>query len=327
MSLNFNYDCGIKVCNNTFEFSIDPIKFKETSDINFVTHAHRDHINITKKCVDKTYIGTKGTIDVMSTYFNDFQSQIVDYKDKLKIDDITFEFKNSGHVFGSYFLNIYADQKITVTADINNVDTILTNAIKPEDTDILLIESTYGLESANFPNRKESYEEFIKWIALNIINNKLPVILGYSFGKTQEIIGLINKSFDFKIGLLEQAYNITNCHVKNNIKLRNYEKLNGNIKEVDILILPNSVIKRETIEALEYSSKKKLAFASVTGHDFTFGKNFKISDHADCKGLLEFVEQCNPKKVYTYHGHAKELSDLITKKLKIKSEPLKEFKV
>lgn len=325
MTLSFTHENGIKVTNSTFEFSIDPIKARETSDINFVTHAHRDHINITKKTCDKNYITTKTTADVMNTYFGNFNNDIVGYNDKIKIDDVTFEFKNSGHVAGSYLLNIYNDQKVTVTGDINNVDTILTNAIEPEDTDILLIESTYGKEGATFPKRKESYEAFIKWLTLSIINNKLPVIQAYSFGKAQEIIGLINRSFDFNIGVTESAFDITNAHTKNHIKLKNYFLLNGNIKDMDVLILPNSNMSKEMMQGLEYSAKKSLTFASVTGHDFAFGKNFKISDHADCQGLLDFVEASNPKQVYTYHGHDKELANLIEKKLKIPAAPLKEF--
>lgn len=327
MSLTFTHENGIKVSNSTFQFSIDPIKTKETSDINFVTHAHRDHINITTKTKEKNYIVTNTTADVMKTYFSDFNQEIINYKDKIKIDDVEFEFKNSGHVAGSYLLNIYDDQKITVTGDLNDVDTMLTRAAEPENTDILVIESTYGKLSQKFPLRKQAYEDFIKWLTLSIINNKMPVIQAYSFGKAQEIIALINNSFDFNIGLTESAFDITNAHTRNNIKLKNYFNLNGNIKDMDVLILPNVNLGKDMIQGLEYSAKKPLAFASVTGQDFSFGKNFKISDHADCNGLLNFVEACNPKQVYTYHGHSKELAELIESKLKIKAEPLKEFKI
>jgi Cft2 family RNA processing exonuclease len=50
-------------------------------------------------------------------------------------------------------------------------------------------------------------------------------------------------------------------------------------------------------------------------------KTFIISDHLDFKGLVEFIESVNPKKVYTFHGFSIELADYLNK-IGIKAFPL-----
>ena len=56
MSLSLSYINNIVASNSTFNFAIDPLKFSETREINFVTHAHRDHINMTKKSKEMNFI-------------------------------------------------------------------------------------------------------------------------------------------------------------------------------------------------------------------------------------------------------------------------------
>ena len=52
---------------------------------------------------------------------------------------------------------------------------------------------------------------------------------------------------------------------------------------------------------------------------------FPISDHSDFSGTMKFVEECNPKQVYTVHGSTKELAKQIEKKLGIRAQPLPKY--
>ncbi len=52
---------------------------------------------------------------------------------------------------------------------------------------------------------------------------------------------------------------------------------------------------------------------------------FPISDHSDFSGTMKFVEECNPKQVYTVHGSTKELAKEITKQLGINAQPLPKY--
>ena len=52
---------------------------------------------------------------------------------------------------------------------------------------------------------------------------------------------------------------------------------------------------------------------------------FPISDHADFAGTMKFIEECNPKQVYTVHGSTKELAKQVEKKLGINAKPLPKY--
>ena len=51
---------------------------------------------------------------------------------------------------------------------------------------------------------------------------------------------------------------------------------------------------------------------------------FPISDHSDFYGLIKFIEEVNPKKVFVVHGYTKEFASEIKKRLKIEAVPIDE---
>ena len=129
MHLNITLDKNIIInrCNGTTKklFSIDPITFKTTSKINLVTHAHRDHINLTKKSSENIFYTTEETKDIMNILFN-YKFQHIELLKKFKIkqegfDDLEFLTTNAGHVYGSKsiaFIDNNSSKKVLITSDI-----------------------------------------------------------------------------------------------------------------------------------------------------------------------------------------------------------------
>lgn len=308
--------------------SLDPIHKHSTFELNFVTHAHRDHINLTKNNneLNPTYLTTETTKEVMKALFErDFKTQELILNKKYSIDGLSYKIINAGHVLGSYSLVLeYNGTKITITSDINTRDSTTTKAAIPEDTDILIIESTYGEEKDVFPDRKAEYTRLLKWVLLNKLNNKLPIISAYTFGKTQEIVKLISDNTKLDIGLNNKAVEICDIYKKQGMHLNNYFKANGNTNEMDVLIMPPSSITKNMVAAISTTSKKGLALATVSGKG-GIGEQFNISDHADVNGLLNYVKESKAKLVYTYHGKDKEFAELVNKKLGLNARPLKEL--
>jgi putative mRNA 3-end processing factor len=326
MSFKLVQDKNILIDNgNDVEFAVDPVLARTTKAINLVTHAHLDHIKVSKSTADNLFLGTKPTIEVMQELFDhEFNFDYINYNKKLKYGDMEINFRDSGHVLGSASIDFLVDgNKVSITSDLNIDEDLITMPAIPEETDHLIIESTYGTKETNFPDRDEELKKLVGWLHSNIINNKKPILLAYSFGKAQELIKLINNETDFYIGVNERTNNIADIYNKNGIELKNYFKLNGNLNECDILILPpNLVYNRNFMLALEYN-KVKPSFASITGQSFRSGTNFKISNHSDISKLLGYIQDCNPKKVYTYHGDAEGFAKIIYNILGIKGEPLK----
>ncbi len=320
--LNLRY--GSNILGNYFDtdFSIDSIR--KNSSIGFITHAHKDHI--TSNYVNDVLL-TQATLDIMKVYGITPKSKTLEYNKKYKLDDLEYKIINSGHVLGSYSLILeYNGTKINITSDINTLPTTVTKETKIEDCDILIIESTYGSQKDIFPDKDKEYKKLLNWLTLNKINNRLPIIGAYPLGKTQELVKLISDNTNYNIGLTNDAYDICDVYKNHNIKMKNYFKINGNLNDLDLLILNPSKINKTFINALSITSKKNLAFATTSGMSFNVGEKFNISNHCDINHLLEYVEESNAKTIYTYHGKEKELSDTINTKLHKFSKPLKDVK-
>ncbi|PIU22265.1 MAG: hypothetical protein COT14_02040 [Candidatus Diapherotrites archaeon CG08_land_8_20_14_0_20_30_16] len=323
----------IKHCHNIIveqdanSISIDPIQKQNNLQLNFITHAHKDHFGQTTP-LNSRYLSTEPTLEIINNIFEaKKQGKIIEYNKTYTQDDFQYKIKNSGHVLGSYSLVFeYNGTKITITSDINTKDSTTTKATLPEDTDILIIESTYGSEKDVFPDRTKEYTRLIKWVLLNRLNGKLPIIASYTLGKTQEIVKLISDNTNLNIGLTNDAHNICDIYSKYGVDLKNYFKVNGNINDLDLLVLPPQKITKTYIDAISTTSKKNIVFASTTGNCNNFGERFLISDHCDVNGLLNYIEQSNAKQVYTYHGKDTEFANIVNKKLGCYSKALKDIK-
>jgi putative mRNA 3-end processing factor len=320
--LNLKYSTNI--LGNYFENSFYIDSIRKNNSIGFITHAHKDHI--TSSYNNKVFL-TQATLDILNIYGLNPDTKILEYNKKYKFDDLEYKIINSGHVLGSYSLILeYNGTKINITSDLNTLPTTVTKEAKIEDCDILIIESTYGSQKDVFPNKDKEYNKLLKWITFNKLNNRLPIIGAYPLGKTQELVKLISDNTNYNIGLTNEAYDICNVYQNHNIKMKNYYKINGNLNDLDLLILNPSKINKTFINALSITCKKNLAFATTSGMNFNIGEKFNISNHSDINQLLNYIDESNAKTIYTYHGKDIELSNIINKKLSKFSKPLKEVK-
>ena len=71
----------------------------------------------------------------------------VNYGEKIKLNgDISFCFRDAGHILGSAFIEVFAEgKKIVFSGDLGNLhNSIMPVADEIEEADYALIESTYG---------------------------------------------------------------------------------------------------------------------------------------------------------------------------------------
>lgn len=173
-------DCGMfqggAVCEskNFAAFEFDP----KTIDAVVVTHAHLDHTGRLPKLVKEGFRGkiylTPPTCklaeivleDAYHLMLEDFKRQYrpmlyqeeditatialfapLDYNRRLTIGDLSFRFREAGHIFGSAFVEIEerAGGRVTFSGDLGNEHVpILRSTAQLAETDIVVMESTYG---------------------------------------------------------------------------------------------------------------------------------------------------------------------------------------
>ena len=184
---------------------------------------------------------------------------------------------------------------------------------EPKRADVLVMETTFGRPEYRFPAEEKVVEEIISFCHRAVREGKVPILLGYALGKSQEILQRVGA-----IGLpvLMERAGHRMCEV--------YRELGQKLPEVGclgkitaekvgghILIVPPSMARGQRLKVIEKRSVAVVTgWALDRGAIYRYGcqEAFALSDHADYGELLEMVERVRPKEVRTVHGFAQEFA-------------------
>ncbi len=315
--MKFEYSSFFSILKDNLKINLDQTKACSIDEYLFLTHAHTDHVCNTSQ---KTF-ATKETIDLLEGRYdnNKFNFQEVKYNEQVSItDNLKVTALNAGHILGSSMF-LFEDEKksLLYTGDFNTKTSLLLKGAKPVNADILVIDSTFGREEFSFPERSLVYDDLFKKIKQDLFENKFVILAGYSLGKNQEIISFLNEYLkvtplvDKDTFRYSQVYN----NHSNNLK---FTLLDYNIHSSDVLVMPLSLMSPNLIKSLEHQIFKKISSYVLTGWKYSIGANLvPVSDHCDYNSLLDFINQVNPKKVFTIHGFTKDFAKSIEMKLGI----------
>jgi DNA ligase-1 len=138
----------------------------------------------------------------------------------------------------------------------------------------------------------------------------VPVLLGYSLGKAQEILCAVAAAGlkPMLHGAVSKLTKIYREGVPGMPEFAEYEAAN---MAGHVLICPPSVRNSRMVQRI-----KKRRVAMVTGwgltpgavHRYQVDAVFPLSDHAGYDDLLKYVELVQPQRVLTLHGYAAEFA-------------------
>ncbi len=127
----------------------------------------------------------------------------VSYDEVVNISkDVRVKFNDAGHILGSAIIEIWVNEngketKVVFSGDLGNKDMpILKDPTIINDTDYLVIESTYGDRLHTLKKGPERIEKFINIITETVAKGGNVVIPSFAVGRTQEIIYELNKYMD-----------------------------------------------------------------------------------------------------------------------------------
>jgi putative mRNA 3-end processing factor len=310
----------------------DPVGKVSGGNLMMISHAHSDHINGVRNGDGLTLVLSPATMDIIVSKTRKFYRNIdvIEPNGFKKYDSVLVEAYNAGHVLGSlqFLLELY-NLRVGYTGDFNIYGSLVDEpATVMKDLDILIIESTYGRPDYVFPHRSFIYERILSWVAENIKEGYSVVIGVYPLGKAQELTYLFNREFGGVI-VTESVYRINEIFDKHKFKL-NYKSIEDNMRSVidggEIVISSTSEVSR-IINMVRLGMRGKVVGAVCTGWSLNYYNSngltyFPLSSHSDFKGLLKYVEEANPRMVYTVYGFASEFASYIERKLNIKAKPL-----
>jgi len=304
---------GIKITDRSWSIACDVTR-KNTVDLLFVSHAHSDHT--TRSVLENTVIlSSPYTESLLKHFFPRLKEN--NFVRFLEFEEVKFTQIPSGHTVGSTALQIDSyDRRIIYTGDVSiQRKGKLIEPFQPKDCDTLIIESTFGERKYQFPPFEEEIKR-AKDLIEDYLSKNIPVVLmGYPYGKAQILYekfsnlsdNLILHNSNLKIQkILEEVnpnmyFNYNSYeHMKKNNLLENEKPW--------ILFSPLMSGRNNFLKHLRTKYNAKLfAFSGWCNFprykfQMSIDHGIIVSDHADFNELVEIVERCNPRKVYTIYG-------------------------
>ena len=298
--------------------NLDP-KNVDSTGVNFVSHAHSDHLP------------SKNGGTILSSIETNEIANLRGFKMENHVDSLdNFSLINSGHILGAKGL-LFDD--IFYTGDLCTRDRGFLKGATIPKCKTLITECTFGLPEFVFPKLDDMLKQVNELIS-DLYTKGIPVILmGYQLGKAQTITqffghwGPLYLHDSIKaMNSLHQKFGIS---LKDGIGHTEAEK-NGLLgKKPWIMVAPLMSSKNKFVQDMK--SKYGAVTIGFSGwaqsNRFSFGRrtdySIPISDHCDYNELMDVVVRSGAEQVYTIHGFVNEFaSDL--RSMGINAQPLLE---
>lgn len=273
-----------------------------------ISHAHLDHI---EGLAQKNVLMSVETASILNSmgkrgYWKTFRRK----ERTILRDSVEISNESSGHVLGSsQFIVDVNGGRIVYTGDLNTYESLVHGFAEPIPTDILIIESTYGLSVYRFPVREKVYADIVKWVTNVLREGSIPALKVYSLGKSQEIINLVNVFLDVPVVVGLSVSRVSQKYREHGVKL---DYLPVNTREgLEVVKSGEFVYVSSSRDRLPVDRKTRWAVATGWAIRFrypNYDKAFPLSGHSDYYGLVDYIEHSNPKKIYTVYGYAEEFA-------------------
>ncbi|MCI4371584.1 MAG: hypothetical protein L3J78_02945, partial [Thermoplasmata archaeon] len=315
--MRVRYEGGFLLQEALKEAILDPVRKTPGS---VVSHGHMDHLTAGG-------IMTPQTLDVLKVRRGGTGTPLP-YGKEIDVNGFRVTLKDAGHVFGSAMIRV---DDLLYTGDFNPEGGATCGKAQPEFVESLIVDATYGRPGYNFPPKHDVEADLLTWLEMQLVDG--PVALGgYEFGKSQELIALVNR-LGVEIAVADSIADLADVFVRHGISLR-YRRISdlsaAERGDPRAYILPPGWLRPPLDDSVSWLGSIGLRTAYVSGwcafFDLTrrygLDAQFPLSDHGDFDGVMAFIEACRPRKVYTAFSNAQELAKAVERRLRIKSEAL-----
>ncbi|PYL02347.1 MAG: DNA ligase, partial [Verrucomicrobia bacterium] len=275
----------------------------EAKDFAFVSHAHSDHI-----APHRQIIVSERTARLMQARLPGKRREILlPFGQEKNVRGMQVTLFPAGHIFGSaqFFLRT-EDDSVLYTGDFKLRHGQSAEPAEWTAADTLIMETTYGLPRYRLPPTEEVITQIVAFCRDAIDNNEVPVLLGYSLGKAQEILCALAGA-ELTPMLHGAVYQMTRIYEQYGQKFCDYVCYRANDVAGKVLICPPSANRSRMLEKIP---RKRVAMISGWAvepnaiYRYQVDAAFPLSDHADYDDLLRYVDLVKPKRVFTLHGFA-----------------------
>ncbi len=303
---------SVSFANGT-KFRLDPKTYSPDA-VNLISHGHSDHLPT--RCNGKSVVMSEAT-QALLRLRKRATAEILDHNAVQLLD--------AGHVIGSHMFLLEGDYRLLYTGDFCTKEKFFSKGAKPIDTDVLIIESTFGSKEYVFPQTDDVAADLNSYVTSRLDADESVVVLAYPFGKAQELTHLLAQHVPFvdaSIYKINEALGALGYSFQH----RHFDALDTQSAEEPFVLITTGYRSLPSV----HKSSRRMRTVAVSGWAVNGGfkyyrgvdQAFALSDHADFHDLTKFVEQCNPELVFTCHGFANRFAHTIRDRLGIEAVPL-----
>jgi DNA ligase-1 len=222
----------------------------------------------------------------------------------------------AGHILGSAQIRFEeGGRSLLYTGDFKRRASATARRAETPSSDILLMETTFGLPVFRFPPREEIEEWLVAACRAALEDGKTPILLAYALGKSQEAAAILTAA-GIPTVLHGAAWKLLPEYTAAGTSFplsRPYEQ--GPPGPGEALIVPPSCARTPVVGKIKQRRVIYLsgwALRAASRADFDADVRLPMSDHADFEELLAHVEEVTPETVFTMHGYAGDFARILT---------------
>ena len=303
---------GILVEVESCRYRFDP-KRVMADEINMISHAHTDHLPTSFR--------------QSSVICSPLTKEFIRIRRKKEIEicsDEKVKLLEAGHIAGSNMFLLSAGDNILYTGDFCTRNKHNTKGAKPHKCDVLITEATYGKPHYVFPDYDEMMSVVRDWLKDLLRRGGSAVLFAYPLGKSQELAVALK---DFPLVFHQRIAENNLVLAKHGYDVPSAEYDGKTTKGPVVYVTTGYGSDLARVELLRRRGAKTAAFSGwALDRDFITSSSvdeaFPLSDHCGFDELTQFVKKCNPDKVFTTHGFAKEFAHHIRRSLGIDAQPM-----
>ena len=273
----------------------------------FVSHAHSDHI-----APHDEIIVSERTARLMQARLPGTRIEhVLPFGERRTVHDLNVMLLPAGHIFGSAQFFLFAEKEtLLYTGDFKLRPGKSAEPAQWRQADTLIMETTFGRPRYRFPPTEQVVDQVVAFCRETLDDGAVPVLLGYSLGKGQEILCSLDGA-GLTPMLHGSVYQMTQVYEQFGQSFCKYVRYSANQVTGKVLICPPSANRSRMLEKIR---RKRVAMISGWAVDpnavyrYQVDAAFPLSDHADYDDLLRYVDLVQPKRVLTLHGFAAEFA-------------------
>jgi Cft2 family RNA processing exonuclease len=270
-----------------------------------ISHAHSDHI-----AGHRAIIATAETARLFQYRCGEAVIETLKYGERRQYDQYALTLYPAGHCLGAAQVLVETEkERLVYTGDFKLSRNLTAGQAEIIPCDTLVMESTFGDPLYRFPPEAETAERLYNAVDRALTENRIPVVLAYSLGKSQEGLEWLLRR-GYRVMLHGAIWHITEIYREMGVTFSGeYEKYDRQRLKGCVLIAPPNCRKQPIITSIA-----RRYTILLTGWAMSPGAPYRypgidlflpLSDHADYEELVKMARETGAQRIFTLYGSAK----------------------